>query len=188
MQLRRGFDTLTQFSTGLVAATQAGLEKPETRLRSSRSRLVDASRPRHARRSARPGSGYAIAAAIRGLTRRLTAGEGSVSHLPGAHRRDLDRDGRRGARTGAGDRASCPGAVRGSRPLSWVGPVRRLAPGRSRQSALWEHPAECAGAEPPNGSPSRRARHERPVPGQIQARRLGARRPWHTRSRALLPT
>jgi crotonobetainyl-CoA:carnitine CoA-transferase CaiB-like acyl-CoA transferase len=48
-QLRRGFDTLTQFSTGIAAATQAwALEKPETRLPLvALGRLVDASRPRH---------------------------------------------------------------------------------------------------------------------------------------------
>jgi crotonobetainyl-CoA:carnitine CoA-transferase CaiB-like acyl-CoA transferase len=48
-QVRRGFDTLTQFSTGIAAATQAwALEKPETRLPLvALGRLVDASRPRH---------------------------------------------------------------------------------------------------------------------------------------------
>jgi crotonobetainyl-CoA:carnitine CoA-transferase CaiB-like acyl-CoA transferase len=80
-QLRRGFDTLTQFSTGIAAATQAwALEKPETRLPLvALGRLVDASRPRHMPVEALDlGSGYEIAAAaIRGLTRRLTTGKGS---------------------------------------------------------------------------------------------------------------
>jgi hypothetical protein len=48
-QLRRGFDTIVEFSTGIAAATQAwGLEKPETRLPLvALGKMVDASRPRH---------------------------------------------------------------------------------------------------------------------------------------------
>jgi crotonobetainyl-CoA:carnitine CoA-transferase CaiB-like acyl-CoA transferase len=84
-QLRRGFDTLVQFSSGLAAATQAwALKKPETRLPLvALGRMVDASRPRHLPVEALDlGAGYLIAAAaIRGLTRRMTTGKGSVSRL-----------------------------------------------------------------------------------------------------------
>jgi crotonobetainyl-CoA:carnitine CoA-transferase CaiB-like acyl-CoA transferase len=46
-QLRRGFDTIVQFSSGLAAATQAwALEKPENRVPLvALGRTVDASRP-----------------------------------------------------------------------------------------------------------------------------------------------
>jgi hypothetical protein len=68
-----------------IAATQAwGLQKPETRLPLvALGRLVDASRPRHMPVEALDlGAGYQLAAAaIRGLTRRLTTGQGSVSQL-----------------------------------------------------------------------------------------------------------
>jgi len=84
-RMRRGFDTTTQWSTGLCDATTAwALEDPERRLPiNSLGRLVDASRPRHMPVEALDfGTGYLIAAAaIRGLTRRLQTGVGSTSRL-----------------------------------------------------------------------------------------------------------
>ncbi|SEB59137.1 CoA transferase [Streptomyces melanosporofaciens] len=82
---RRGFDTLVQFSSGLADATTAwALADPEHRTPiNALGRLVDADRPRHLPVEALDfATGYQIAAvAIRGLTRRVTTGEGSVSCL-----------------------------------------------------------------------------------------------------------
>lgn len=84
-KMRRGYDTTTQWSTGICDATKAwALEDPERRIPiNAIGRLVDASRPRHAPVEALDfGTGYQIAAAaIRGLTRRVQTGEGSVSRL-----------------------------------------------------------------------------------------------------------
>ncbi|MFJ9909893.1 CoA transferase [Streptomyces sp. NPDC101152] len=82
---RRGFDTLVQFSSGLADATTAwALADPEHRTPiNALGRLVDADRPRHLPVEALDfATGYQIAAAaIRGLTRRVTTGEGSFSRL-----------------------------------------------------------------------------------------------------------
>lgn len=157
--LRRGFDTLVQFSTGIAAATQAwALEKPETRLPLvALGRLVDASRPRHMPVEALDlGTGYEIAAAaIRGLTRRLTTGKGSVSHLSLARTAAILTD---------------KGEVPEQEPViklldgetvdgpwedrvysSGREPVRRLRfpLDIERNPLFWEHPAESAGASNP---------------------------------------
>jgi crotonobetainyl-CoA:carnitine CoA-transferase CaiB-like acyl-CoA transferase len=79
--LRRGFDTITQFSTGIAAANkdvgarEAG-DPPSTRRARA---VVDASRPREAPVEMLDlGTGYLMAAAaIRGLTRRHCALEES---------------------------------------------------------------------------------------------------------------
>jgi crotonobetainyl-CoA:carnitine CoA-transferase CaiB-like acyl-CoA transferase len=82
---RRGYDTTTQWSTGICDATTAwALEDPEHRIPiNALGRLVDGSRPRHMPVEALDfGTGYQVAAAaIRGLTRRVQTGEGSVSQL-----------------------------------------------------------------------------------------------------------
>ncbi|MGW2888827.1 CoA transferase [Streptomyces griseoruber] len=82
---RRGFDTLVQFSSGLAEATTAwALADPENRTPiNALGRLVGADRPRHLPVEALDfATGYQIAAAaIRGLTHRVTTGEGSVSRL-----------------------------------------------------------------------------------------------------------
>ncbi|MGV9870533.1 CoA transferase, partial [Rhodococcus koreensis] len=84
--MRRGFDTIVQWSSGMCAATQAwALANPERRLPLQQhiGPPVDASVPRHLVIEALDvGAGYQIAAAaIRGLTRRLTTGAGSRSRL-----------------------------------------------------------------------------------------------------------
>jgi hypothetical protein len=158
-QLRRGFDTLVQFSTGLAAATQAwALQRPETRTPLvALGRLVDASRPRHLPVEALDlGTGYLIAAAaIRGLTRRLTTGRGSVIHMSLA-------------RTAAilTDKGEVPEQLPVIKLLdgenldgpwedrvysSGHGAVRRLKfPLEIEHNPLfWEHPAEFAGASNP---------------------------------------
>jgi crotonobetainyl-CoA:carnitine CoA-transferase CaiB-like acyl-CoA transferase len=157
--LRRGFDTITQFSTGIAAATQAwALEKPETRVPLvALGRLVDASRPRHMPVEALDlGSGYEIAAAaIRGLTRRLTTGEGSVSHLSLARTAAI--------LTGKGevpeqdpaikllDGENLDGPWEDRVYSSGLGPVKRLRfpLAIERNPLFWEHPADRAGASDP---------------------------------------
>jgi crotonobetainyl-CoA:carnitine CoA-transferase CaiB-like acyl-CoA transferase len=154
-QLRRGFDTLTQFSTGIAAATQAwALEKPETRLPLvALGRLVDASRPRHMPVEALDlGAGYEIAAAaIRGLTRRLTTGRGSVSHLSLARTAAILTD--KGVVPEQGPVIELPvqGPCEDRVYSSGVGPVRRLRfPVEIEGSSpFWERPAEVAGASNP---------------------------------------
>jgi crotonobetainyl-CoA:carnitine CoA-transferase CaiB-like acyl-CoA transferase len=82
---RRGFDSLVQFSSGLANETTAwALLDPATRTPiNAVGRLVSADRPRHLPVEALDfGTGYQMAAAaIRGLTRRVTTGRGSVSRL-----------------------------------------------------------------------------------------------------------
>ncbi|MDX3645493.1 CoA transferase [Streptomyces sp. MB09-02B] len=82
---RSGFDTLVQYSSGLAGATTAwALADPEHRTAiNALGRLVDADRPRHLPVEALDfATGYRIAAAaIRGLTHRVTTDEGSVSRL-----------------------------------------------------------------------------------------------------------
>ncbi|MWA04849.1 hypothetical protein F8568_031660 [Actinomadura sp. LD22] len=84
-KMRRGFDTITQWGSGMCDETQAwALADPERRLPLDQmGELVDASIPRHLVASALDvGAGYHMAAsAIRGLTRRLTTGAGSTSRL-----------------------------------------------------------------------------------------------------------
>ena len=84
-QLRRGFDTITEFSTGIAEGNQAwALEKPDTRLPLVEvGKLVDASCPRECPVEILDvGTGYQIAAAvIRGLTRRLKTGHGSLTRM-----------------------------------------------------------------------------------------------------------
>ncbi|MBV9594775.1 MAG: CoA transferase [Actinobacteria bacterium] len=84
-KMRRGYDTVTQWSTGLADGTTAwALEDPENRIPiNAIGRLVDASRPRHMPIEALDfGTGHQIAAAtIRALTRRLQTGLGSRSRL-----------------------------------------------------------------------------------------------------------
>jgi crotonobetainyl-CoA:carnitine CoA-transferase CaiB-like acyl-CoA transferase len=158
-QLRRGFDTLAQFSTGIAAATQAwALEKPQARLPLvALGRLVDASRPRHMPVEALDlGSGYQMAAAaIRGLTRRLTTGRGSVSHLSLARTAAILTD--KGEvpeqepaiKLLAGETLDGPWEERVY--SDGRGPVRRLRfPLDIGENPLfWEHPAETAGASNP---------------------------------------
>jgi crotonobetainyl-CoA:carnitine CoA-transferase CaiB-like acyl-CoA transferase len=158
-QLRRGFDTITQFSTGLATANQAwALEKPETRLPLIElGQLVDASRPREAPVEVLDlGSGYLMAAAaIRGLTRRLTTGAGSVSRLSLARTAAILTD--KGEvpqqepaiKLLAGENLDGPGEDRVF--SSGRGPVKRLRFPLEieRVPLFWEHPADIPGASNP---------------------------------------
>lgn len=154
-RLRRGFDTLVQFSTGIAAATQGwGLEKPETRLPLvALGRLVDASRPRHMPVEALDlGSGYQMAAAaIRGLTRRLTTGQGSVSHLSLARTAAILTDKGEVPEQEPAIKLPVDGPWEDRVYSSGIGPVRRLRfpLDIERNPLCWEHPAETAGASNP---------------------------------------
>lgn len=153
-RMRRGFDSLVQFSTGLADATTAWARADPAK----RTPLavvggfVDASRPRHLPVEALDfGTGYQIAtAAIRGLTVRASTGRGSTSRLSLA----------RTAALIAGTRADpheprlalpVPGPLEERVYSSGQGPVRRLAfPVEvARNPLFWERPYELAGAARP---------------------------------------
>jgi len=162
-QFRRGFDTITQFSTGIATANQAwALEKPETRLPLVElGQLVDASRPREAPVEVLDlGTGYLMAAAaIRGLTRRLTTGEGSVYRLSLARTAAILTDKGKVPEQEPAikllDGENLDGPWEDRVYSSGRGPVRRLRFPLEIQRAplFWEHPAEIPGASNPNISP-----------------------------------
>ncbi|WP_181801118.1 CoA transferase [Streptomyces shenzhenensis] len=152
---RRGFDTLVQFSSGLADATTTwALADPVHRTPiNALGRLVDADRPRHLPVEALDfATGYQIAAAaIRGLTRRVTTGEGSVSRLSLARTAAL--------LIGAGQIAEDPeirlpldGPYEDHVHVSGDGsPVKRLRfPVAVEDTPLfWERPFEAAGSSAP---------------------------------------
>lgn len=152
---RRGFDTLVQFSGGLADATTAwALADPERRTPiNALGRLVDAGRPRHLPVEALDfATGYQIAAAtLRGLTHRVTTGEGSVSRLSLARTAAM--------LVGAGQVAEQPeirlpldGPYEDRVHVSGDGtPVRRLRfPVTVEETPLfWERPFEAAGSSAP---------------------------------------
>ena len=151
---RRGFDTLVQFSTGLASDTTAwALADPRRRVPiNALGRLVDASRPRHLPVEALDfATGYQVAAAaIKGLTRRLVSGEGSVSKLSLARTAAMLID--------VGQVTEEPAIeLPLDRPYgkqiysSGIGPVRHLHfPVTIEGNPLfWERPFEIAGASMP---------------------------------------
>jgi crotonobetainyl-CoA:carnitine CoA-transferase CaiB-like acyl-CoA transferase len=158
-QLRRGFDTITEFSTGIASGNQAwALEKPETRLPLVEvGKLVDASCPRECPVEVLDvGTGYQIAAAaIRGLTRRLKTGEGSLTKMSLARTAAI--------LTSKGwvpdeapviqllDGENLDGPLEDRVYSSPRGPVRRLRfpVTIERNPLFWEHPAEQPGASNP---------------------------------------
>jgi len=156
-RMRRGYDTITQWSTGLCDATTAwALEDPERRLPiNSLGRLVDASRPRHMPVEALDfGTGYLIAAAaIRGLTRRLQTGAGSMSRLSLARTAGLLISG--GPPAGE-SYVSIPldGPYEDRIHTVNGAPTRRLRwPLEVAGNPLfWEHPGDKAGASTPTWS------------------------------------
>ena len=155
-QLRRGFDTITEFSTGIASANQAwALEKPETRLPLIEvGKLVDASCPRECPVEILDvGTGYQIAAAvIHGLTRRLKTGHGSLTRMSLARTAAI--------LTSKGwvpdeepvikllDGENLDGPLEDRVYSSARGPVRRLRfpVTIERNPLFWEHPAEEPGA------------------------------------------
>ncbi len=158
-QLRRGFDTITEFSTGIASGNQAwALEKPETRIPLVEvGKLVDASCPRECPVEVLDvATGYQVAAAvIRGLTRRLKTGQGSLTRMSLARTAAL--------LTSKGwipeeapvikllDGANLDGPLEDRVYSSARGPVRRLRfpVTIERNPLFWEHPAEEPGASNP---------------------------------------
>jgi crotonobetainyl-CoA:carnitine CoA-transferase CaiB-like acyl-CoA transferase len=152
--MRRGFDTIVQWSTGICNANQAwGLERPDRRLPlTAIGRKLDASRPRHMPVEALDfGTAYQIAAAaLRGLTRRVQTGRGSVSRLSLARTASILLNQER-----------APDAAEIELPLEgpWEdrvyvgakGPAKRLQfPVTIQGNPLfWERPTEPAGASSP---------------------------------------
>ncbi|WP_329281711.1 CoA transferase [Streptomyces sp. NBC_01451] len=154
---RRGFDTLVQYSSGLADATTAwALADPENRTPiNSLGRLVSADRPRHLPVEALDfATGYLIAAAaVRGLTRRITTGEGSVSRLSLARTAEmLIRVGRGGDEPEI--RLPLDGTFGERVFASGNGPVKRLPFPLSIEGTplFWERPFEAAGSSTPTWS------------------------------------
>ncbi len=156
---RRGFDTLVQFSSGLADATTAWARAdPEHRTPiNALGRLVDADRPRHLPVEALDfATGYQIAAAaIRGLTRRVTTGEGSVSRLSLARTAAMLIGGGQAAEEPE-IRLPLDGPYEDRVHVSGDGsPVKRLRfPVRVQETPLfWERPFEAAGSSAPTWCP-----------------------------------
>ncbi|MDB5583640.1 MAG: CoA-transferase family [Bradyrhizobium sp.] len=154
---RRGFDTLVQFSTGLANETTAwALADPDRRVPiNALGKIVDASRPRHLPVEALDlGTGYMLAAAaIRGLTRRLTQGIGSTTRMSLARTAHLLLDAGHVAQESE-IRLPLQGPLGDRIYSSAKGPVRHLKfPVTIEGNPLfWERPAEAAGASVPRWS------------------------------------
>lgn len=153
--MRRGFDTIVQFSTGLANATQAwALEDPEHRLPLSiNGHPMDASRPRH---TVVEGldltTGYLMAAgAIRGLTRRLRTGVGSTSKFSLARTASLVIKEARNPDPGPKINIPLDGPWQDRIYTGPFGPVRRMIfPVTIDNTPLfWERPAERVGSSSP---------------------------------------
>jgi crotonobetainyl-CoA:carnitine CoA-transferase CaiB-like acyl-CoA transferase len=153
-QMRRGFDTVVQFSVGLANATQEWALEDRANREPVRINyhLVDASRPRHTPVEGLDlSTGYQMAAAvIRGLTRRLQTGAGSTTNYSLARTASmLIRAGRNP------DSPEIPLPVDGPWEKeiygSPLGPVRRLSfPVTIEGTRLyWERPSEKAGSSSP---------------------------------------
>ncbi len=155
-QLRRGFATITEFSTGIASGNQAwALQKAETRLPLVEvGKLVDASCPRECPVEILDvATGYQVAAAvIRGLTRRLKTGEGSLTKMSLARTAaNLTRKGwvpEQEPVIKLLDGENLDGPWEDRVYGSARGPVRRLCfpVTIERNPLFWEHPAEDPGA------------------------------------------
>lgn len=161
-QMRRGFDSVVQFSTGLANATQEwALEDPANRIPLSLNGRqvdinglpIDASRPRHTPvESLDLSTAYQIAAAaIRGLTKRLRTGAGSTTKVSLARTASLVIREARNPDPGPTLHLPVDGPWEDRIYTSPFGPVRRLAhPIEIENTPLfWERPAEQAGSSAP---------------------------------------
>jgi hypothetical protein len=153
--MRRGFDTVVQFSTGLANATQSwALEDPESRVPLwINGSPVDASRPRH---TAVEGldftTGHMIAAAaLRGLTKRLRTGAGSTWKFSLARTASMVIQDARNPDPGPDIRIPLNGPWEDRVFTGPFGPVRRLVfPVEIENTPLfWERPAERVGSSSP---------------------------------------
>jgi hypothetical protein len=155
--LRRGFDTVVQFSTGLANETQRwALEDPDTRVPISVNGLmVDASRPRHTTVEGLDfTTGHLMAAAaIRGLTTRARTGAGSTWKFSLARTASLViKDARSTADPGPAIQIPIDGPWEDRIYAGPFGPVKRLVfPVQIEGNPLfWERPAERVGSATPN--------------------------------------
>ena len=154
--MRRGFDTVVQFSTGLANETQRwALADPENRVPLSVNGMsVDASRPRHTTVEGLDfTTGHMIAAAaIRGLTQRSRTGAGSTWKFSLARTASME--------IGLAREVADPGpAIQLPLDGPWedrvytgpFGPTKRLVwPVRIEGTPLfWERPAERVGSATP---------------------------------------
>jgi hypothetical protein len=150
--MRRGFDTVVQFSTGLANATQAwALADPKHRLPLSiNGHPVDASRPRHTVVEGLDlATGHLMAAAaIRGLTKRLRDGSGSTAKFSLARTASLIIKDAHTEDLGPEIRIPLDGPWEDRVYTGPFGPVRRMIfPINIENTPLfWERPAERAGS------------------------------------------
>ncbi|WP_307276900.1 CoA transferase [Arthrobacter sp. W4I7] len=153
--MRRGFDTIVQFSTGLANATQSwALEDPENRVPLYiNGSPVDASRPRHtAVEGLDLATGHMIAAAaIRGLTKRIRSGAGSTWKFSLARTASMVIRDARNTDPGRDIRIPIDGPWEDRIFSGPFGPTRRLIfPVAIENTPLfWERPAERVGSSSP---------------------------------------
>lgn len=153
--MRRGFDTVVQFSVGFANETQRwALEDPDTRIPIMiNGAPFDASRPRHAPVEGLDlSTGYQMAAAvIRGLTRRLQTGAGSITKYSLARTASLIIRAERNPDPAPYIQLPVDGPWEDRIYGSPFGPVRRLKfPVEIEGTPLfWERQAEPAGASTP---------------------------------------
>ncbi|MHA7274376.1 CoA transferase [Arthrobacter sp. TMT4-20] len=151
-QMRRGFDTVVQFSVGLANATQTwALQDPDKRVPIRiNSHDVDASRPRHTPVEGLDlSTGYQIAAAaIRGLTKRLLTGSGSRTRYSLARTAALLINAGPNPTDGSSIRLPLDGPWEERIYGSPLGPVRRMAFPLTieRVPLFWESSGETAGS------------------------------------------
>jgi crotonobetainyl-CoA:carnitine CoA-transferase CaiB-like acyl-CoA transferase len=154
--MRRGFDTVVQFSTGLANATQRwALEDPEHRVPLSVNGMpVDASRPRHTTVEGLDfTTGHMIAsAAIRGLTQRARTGAGSAWKFSLARTASMEiKLAREVADPGPAIQLPLDGPWEDRVYSGPFGPTKRLVwPVQIEGTPLfWERPAERVGSATP---------------------------------------
>jgi hypothetical protein len=154
--MRRGFDTVVQFSTGLANATQEwALEDPDARVPLSVNGYpADASRPRHTTVEALDfTTGHLMAAAaIRGLTQRARTGAGSAWKFSLARTATFVlNDARTQGDPGPAIRIPIDGPWEDRIYSGPFGPSRRLLfPMKIEGTPLfWERPAEPVGSSTP---------------------------------------
>jgi len=153
--MRRGFDTVVQFSTGLANATQAwALEDPDNRVPLSVNGYpVDASRPRHTVVEGLDlATGHMMAAAaLRGLTTRLRTGAGTTWKFSLARTASLILKEAHNPQPEAVIEIPLDGPWEDRIYTGPFGPVRRMIFPVSieRTPLFWERPAERAGSSSP---------------------------------------
>jgi len=154
-KMRRGFDTVVQFSVGLANATQEwALADPDRRVPLQiNGHEFDASRPRHTPVEGLDlATGYQIAAAaIRGLTKRLRTGAGSTSRYSLARTASLLIKAGPNPEGGPSIRLPLDGPWEDRIYGSPLGPVKRMVfpIGIERTPLFWDKTPDRPGAAVP---------------------------------------